>query len=110
MEKEIYAPIDAVMTGQVLHNKIRKKGYTVSEIQSKLNLSCPQSIYRWLKGKTLPSVDNLYTLSMILKVHMEELLVPRHDRAWILRGAENCDRSSRLKACKAYLKVVGAHG
>ena len=44
-------------------------------IQAYLHLSCPQSIYRWFKGKILPSVDHLCALSRLLGVHMEDLLV-----------------------------------
>lgn len=44
-------------------------------IQEYLNLSCPQPIYRWFKGQNLPTVEKLYALSILLGVHMEELLV-----------------------------------
>ena len=52
-------------------------GYTVKDIQKILHLSCPQPIYRWFKGSILPSVDHLYVLSRLLKVRMEDLLVPK---------------------------------
>lgn len=50
-------------------------GYDVKYIQEYLNLSCPQPIYRWFKGQNLPTVEKLYALSILLGVHMEELLV-----------------------------------
>ncbi|MCX4379488.1 MAG: helix-turn-helix transcriptional regulator [Lachnospiraceae bacterium] len=40
-----------------------------------MNLSCPQSVYRWMRGYALPTVDNLYMLSRLFDVHMEDLLV-----------------------------------
>lgn len=46
----------------------------MQDIQNYLVLSCPQPVYRWFQGKTLPSVDHLYALSRLLGVHMEELL------------------------------------
>ena len=45
------------------------------DIQKYLHLSFPQSIYRWFKGKILPSVEHLCALSRLLNVHMEEFLV-----------------------------------
>ena len=48
---------------------------TVKYIQEYLHLSCPQSVYRWFKGKVLPSVEHLCALSKLLNVHMEDLLV-----------------------------------
>ena len=50
-------------------------GYDVKYIQEYLNLSCPQLIYRWFKGQNLPTVEKFYALSILLGVHMEELLV-----------------------------------
>lgn len=70
-----YVVIDAEATGQRLKKALKDKGYSVREIQNKLDLYCPQSVYRWLQGKTLPSLTNLYMLSQILQVSMEELLV-----------------------------------
>ena len=76
-EGNTFTTLDAVLTGQKIHDAIKQSGYRIRELQEMLGLSCPQPIYRWIKGRTLPSIDNLYMLSRILGVHMEELLVPR---------------------------------
>ena len=75
MQNYIYPNIDMKRTGSLLKKKVKEAGYTVKELQGKLRLSCPQPIYRWFKGKVLPSVNHLYALSQLLHVHMEELLV-----------------------------------
>lgn len=54
---------------------MRKRGYSVKDIQNMLHLSCPQPVYRWMRGQVLPSVDHLYVLAKVLEVHMEELLI-----------------------------------
>lgn len=77
MKKESYTNIDMEKTRLLLKRKIQQAGYTVKDIQKKLSLSCPQSIYRWYQEKVLPSVNHLYVLSKLLDVHMEELLVPQ---------------------------------
>ncbi len=75
--KPVFVAIDLVLTGQRIHNIIYGSGYSVKEIQEILNLACPQSIYRWMKGYTFPSIDNLYMLSKLFCVHMEDLLVEK---------------------------------
>lgn len=75
MQNYNYPNIDMQRTGILLKKKVEEAGYTVKELQEKLMLSCPQPIYRWFKGKVLPSVNHLYALSQLLHVHMEELLV-----------------------------------
>lgn len=71
----MYKSIDMIKTGIRLKRMINEAGYNVRYIQSYLHLSCPQSIYRWFKGKTLPSVEHLSALSDLLHVSMNELLV-----------------------------------
>ena len=98
MSDKIFSSLDMIMTGQILKNNIKKCGYTVREIQKLLNLSCPQHIYRRMRGRKMPSLDNLYMLSSLLGVHMEDLLLPKQDEVWLLQWDENNQESRRLKA------------
>ena len=61
-----YPGLDVSQSGKSLRYQIRRAGYNIREIQDYLHLSCPQPVYRWLRGKTLPSVDHLYALSRLL--------------------------------------------
>jgi transcriptional regulator with XRE-family HTH domain len=74
-KKNTFPNVNLVKTGALLKNKTKEYNMTVKELQDYLKLSCPQPIYRWYKGQVLPSVDNLYLLSRLFDVHMEELLV-----------------------------------
>lgn len=67
--------IDMEKTGQLLKMSIKEAGYDAKYIQEYLHLACPQSIYRWYKGKILPSVDHFYSLSILLGKHIEDLIV-----------------------------------
>lgn len=71
----MYPTIDQEKTGIKLKMMLKTAGYDVKFIQKYLHLSCPQPIYRWFKGKVLPSVEHLCAISILLDVHMEELLV-----------------------------------
>lgn len=73
--KAVYISLDVRLTGQRIHNVMKERGYTVRQIQEMLNLSYPQPVYRWIHGYILPSTDNLYRLSKLFCVHMEDLLV-----------------------------------
>lgn len=73
--------IDAVKTGNRLKLLAKYHGYSVKDIQEYLGLSCPQSIYRWYKGIILPSIDNLFCLSKLYHLHMEELLVTKSEES-----------------------------
>ena len=77
-QKPTYPNIDMQRTGRRLKHMIESAGYTPRIIQDYLHLSCVQPIYRWYKGKILPSVDHLLMLSELLNVHMEDLLVKKN--------------------------------
>ncbi len=79
MKDREYSKINMEKTGALLKEKVAGQGYTVRDIQNYLQLSCPQPVYRWFKGKVLPSLDHLLMLSKVLKVHMEDLLVVEAD-------------------------------
>lgn len=97
----MYQPIDQIKTGMKLKKMLKAAGYSVKDIQKYLHLSCPQSIYRWFKGKILPSVDHLYALSRLLNVHMEDLLVMKGEKIVYNLGLSGDFTTKRLLA---YLK------
>ena len=77
-----YPVIDAAATGRNLRRLRlekgnREKGTSVKELQEYLGLSCPQGVYQWQAGRGLPSVDNLYAVSRLWGVSMNEILVER---------------------------------
>ena len=76
--KKSYQNIDMEETGKKIRYYIEMAGYTPKMIQEYLHLSCVQPVYRWYKGRILPSVDHLLMLSELLGVHMDELLVKKN--------------------------------
>ena len=50
------------------------------DVQEYLGLGAFQSVYNWFSGRTLPSLDNMYALSALLGMRMEDLIVEKgHD-------------------------------
>ena len=52
-----------------------EQGYTIREIQGAFGFENPQAIYKWLSGKSLPSIDNFIILSRLLHTSIEDILV-----------------------------------
>ena len=67
--------INVTLTGLRIKELMAKNGYSVKDIQIKLGLACPQGIYKWFDGKTLPSLDNLVILATIFNVKIDDILV-----------------------------------
>ena len=72
--KRINPVIDPVKTGKNIKRIMQAKGLAVKDIQSMMGLGSSQSVYHWLEGKSLPSLDNIYALSEIFRLPVDELL------------------------------------
>ena len=106
MAKRItYPNIDMQWTGRKLKHMLEFAGYTPRIIQDYLHLSCVQPIYRWYKGKILPSVDHLFMLSELLNVHMEDLLVKKN-AVPVIYDIEQCYAQAAQKRFMAYYKKI----
>ncbi len=66
--------VDMKTTGQNIAALRAERGLSVRDLQSMLGFSTPQSIYKWQRGETLPTIENLAALACILGVNMEDIL------------------------------------
>ena len=70
-----YPVIDMKKTGENIKRLREERGISVVGVQNYLGLESPQSIYAWQKGATIPSVDHLCALSVLLDVSMHDILI-----------------------------------
>lgn len=69
-----YPTINKEETAQGLRDLLKRKGISIKCVQEYLGLAYVQSVYQWLDGKKLPSLDNLYALSQLLQVPLDQLV------------------------------------
>lgn len=75
MMKRGHPVIDLKRTGQNIKRIMKLKGLSVKDVQKFLELSTSQSIYHWFEGRSLPTIDNLYALSELFQLSVDEMLV-----------------------------------
>ena len=73
--------VDMKLTGQNITSLRVKRGISVREMQHMLGFTTPQSIYKWQRGETLPTLENLAALACILDVSMDDILAVECRRA-----------------------------
>ena len=61
-------------TGVNLRRIMDKRGITPKEVQEYLGLGCVQSVYRWIDGINMPTIDNLYALSELFKIPIDAIV------------------------------------
>lgn len=88
-----YPVIDPVATGANILRLRQERGLTVRDMQDFFGFEEPQAIYKWQRGKSLPSVDNLYALSSLLNVPMDDIIISARPKLNIVvneQQAEAC--------------------
>ena len=70
----MFPVIDKKKTGRRIRELMNARKITVLDVREGLALESTQSIYYWLNGRSLPTIDNLYALSQLLQVPMDELI------------------------------------
>ena len=80
----MYLSIQPKETGKQIKKLLTVNGYTVKDVQSVMGFENPQAIYKWISGKSLPSLDNFIILSRLLHTNIEDILVIDGDvvRLW----------------------------
>lgn len=70
----MFPTINKKETGVNLRRIMDMRGVKPKDIQEYLGFGCVQSVYRWLDGVSVPTVDNLYAISkhLLLSVRMEQ--------------------------------------
>ena len=80
----IYLSIEQKETGKHIKRLLEEHGYTVKDVQSVMGFENPQAIYKWLSGRSLPSLDNFLILSRLLHTSIEDILVVDGDIVHLL--------------------------
>ncbi len=101
----IYVSIQPQATGQRIHTLLDESGYTVKDIQEAMGFANPQAVYKWLSGKSLPSLDNLVILSLVLHTDIEDILVTDGDVFVYITKDEKCINSLSILINRGNLTI-----
>lgn len=79
-----YPTIDMAATGNRIRSLRKEHHMKVDDIVSFMGFESQQAVYKWQRGESLPSVDNLYALSRLFDTTIDDILVGCDEE-----GAEN---------------------
>ncbi len=80
----VFPVIDMAATGRSIKALREHTGYSVQDVQEYFGFDQPQAIYKWQRGESLPTIDNLYVLGKVLHTPVDD----------ILRGSREEEQSS----------------
>lgn len=106
--KTFFPVIDPTATGKNIIRLRTERNLTVRDLQDYFGFAEPNAIYHWQKGKTLPSVDNLYALSELFEVPMNEILVAKQNIRIHEQQAASCCSNYFLSIAEKVRFVIEA--
>lgn len=67
--------INMQATGQNIKRMMKDRGMTVKDVQEIFGFTTTQAIYKWIWGKTLPSIDNMVVIAKIFNVKIDDIII-----------------------------------
>lgn len=67
--------IDMNATGKNIKKMMDDKNMTVKDMQNIFGFTTGQAIYKWIAGKTLPSIDNMVVIAMIFDRKIDDIII-----------------------------------
>lgn len=71
----ILPSVDLAATGIRITQLRLQAGLTVRDLQDIFGFNTPQAIYRWQRGVTLPTLDNLVVLAAVFGTTLDAIIV-----------------------------------
>ena len=70
----MYPIIDKEKTGRRIRELMEERKISVKDVRDSLALESVQSVYYWINGRSIPTIDNLYALSQLLQVPIDGMI------------------------------------
>ncbi len=69
-----YPVLDLAATGRRIRELRKAKNLRVGDVARFMGFESEQAIYKWQRGESLPTVDNLYALSRLFGTTVDDIL------------------------------------
>ena len=66
--------LDAKATGERIKELRKARNLTVEKVAEYMGFESVQAVYKWQRGESLPSLDNMYALAVLLETPVSDIL------------------------------------
>ncbi|MCR5774238.1 MAG: helix-turn-helix domain-containing protein [Lachnospiraceae bacterium] len=72
-----YPTIDMEATGRRIKELRKQHHLKVEEIAEFMGFESEQAIYKWQRGESLPKIENLFALSRIFGIKVDDIIIEK---------------------------------
>ena len=69
-----YAVLNEKKTGERIKELRKMLHLTVKDVSTYMGFESAQAVYKWQRGESLPTIDNLYALGKLFDMPVDEIL------------------------------------
>ncbi len=69
-----YPVLDVIAIGARIKQLRKAHHYTVEDVARFMGFESEQAVYKWQRGDSLPTVDNLFALSRLFETSVDSIL------------------------------------
>jgi transcriptional regulator with XRE-family HTH domain len=81
---EQYPRLSLIKTGRRIKELRESCGLKVEQIANKLGLAGAQAVYKWERGSSMPSIDNLVMLSYIFNTNIDDIIRTTENSSFLM--------------------------
>ena len=74
----MYYGVDMAATGANIKRLRQERGLSARDIQDAMGFDSPSAVYKWERGRSLPSLEHLMVLSKLFGIRIEDILIWSH--------------------------------
>lgn len=86
----MYPIVDSIKTGERIKELMLENNLSPKDIQEYLSLTCIQTVYRWLRGISMPSIDHLYALSVLFHTPIDDIVQGNRQPVYYVKETHYC--------------------
>jgi len=75
-----YPVLDAIATGARIRELRKARHLKVADVAEFMGFESEQAIYKWQRGDSLPTVENLFALSRLFETTVDDILRGRKEK------------------------------
>lgn len=75
-----YPVLDIKAIGERINQLRKDNNLRVIDVAEYMGFESTQAVYKWQRGESLPTVDNLYALSRLLHTSVDDILIGEKER------------------------------
>ena len=101
----MFPAIDKRKTGIYLRRIMDERGLSVKDVQQYLGIGSVQSVYHWLNGLSMPTIDNLYALRELFQMPVDGMCYAETDDFFQRTEMMRCNTSVWVHIMKGLMNT-----